>query len=514
LSSMSTVCKTAILTRMREREPLWGSWNIAAFIGAGAHGCVFRLEKETQGHTFVSALKVIPLTRELDRQHRSIESLQASVNKDAEEILLLYRLGNHQNVVTWYDHEIFYYRDASSITADIAVRIEFLQKPLSKLLTQGSMSWEQTVKILIDCLRGLEHVHSKSIIHRDIKPDNIFIAQDGMAKIGDFGVARLVSETTHAETRVGTPLYISPEIMTDPLGQGYDQRVDVYSLGLLAYEMLEGALPFEKACQGNRSCMVRRRLAGETITFHKELPPGLVQAVLGALAHNPDWRYASAREFRDALAKVLASHGAETISPAAGDASPSLAGESDRPAAQAKPSTPAQTGQPPRGAQKQEPPSKRPEHDQDIPAAVRRNYQSGARERAYGAHPDDEKPLLQFFKDVQSRKSKSQLSQERTVIAIFAAIGAGAQFFLQTATPIAPIGFLAIYIALPMAFLFRYRTHVMYLPICFSLSWLTEHFLAVGSVRGALGGPTTAMILVYFICLLLVHAVATFVRER
>ncbi|WP_144304706.1 serine/threonine protein kinase, partial [Oceanidesulfovibrio indonesiensis] len=116
---------------------------------------------------------------------------------------------------------------------------------LAEELKKGPIPWRRTIEILSGCLRGLAHIHAKSVIHRDIKPENIFITAEGSAKIGDFGVARRVSETDHAETRVGTPLYIAPEVIKDPFGHGYDFQVDIYSMGMVAYEMLTGKLPFE-----------------------------------------------------------------------------------------------------------------------------------------------------------------------------------------------------------------------------------------------------------------------------
>ncbi len=315
MAKQSLFCKTTVYSLLKKREPLFSGWRIVGFIGAGVSGCVFKMQREDLGETFHAALKVIPLTRKLDKHSRSMDSLQESIGQDAREIIHLYSLGNHQNVVGWYNHEVFHERDQDSLIALVTVMMEYLPTTLSAVLKQGPLPWRRGAEILLDCLKGLEHVHGKRILHRDIKPGNIFITQDGVAKIGDFGVARKLSESAMAETRVGTPLYIAPEVLRDPLGTGYAHQVDIYSLALVGYEMLHGKLPFEDECEGNRSCMVNKRLAGESITLDPTLPLGLTKALLNALAFRPSQRYESAGEFRQALEKVLETDGRETLLP-------------------------------------------------------------------------------------------------------------------------------------------------------------------------------------------------------
>lgn len=315
MAKQSLFCKTTVYQLLKKREPLFSGWKVAGFIGAGVSGCVFKMQRDDLGETFHAALKVIPLTRKLDSENRTMDSLKESIGQDAREIIHLYSLGNHQNVVGWYNHEVFHERDQDSIIALVTVMMEYLPRTLASLIKKGALPWEHSLEILIDCLKGLEHVHGKQILHRDIKPGNIFITKDGVAKIGDFGVARKLSEASFAETRVGTPLYIAPEVLRDPLGTGYAHQVDIYSLALVGYEMLHGSLPFEDLCQGNRTCMVNKRLAGEPIILDPSLPPGVTKALLAALAYRASQRYATAREFRLALQRALETGGRESIPP-------------------------------------------------------------------------------------------------------------------------------------------------------------------------------------------------------
>lgn len=297
------LCKSVILDELRKREPLFGEWRITSFIGAGAFGCVFKLERHDLGQTFVSALKIIPLSQEIDRQNRSLDSLKESLGREAREVLHLYRLSGHTNVVGWHNHQVFLKEEEDAVTAYIAVMMDYLPDSLSKELRNGPLPPKRALDILADCLRGLEHIHAHDIIHRDIKPENIFLAEHGTAKIGDFGIARQISDTTKARTVTGTPMYMAPEVYKDPLGGGYGFAADIYSLALVAYEMFEGHLPFEDDSSTTQS-MVQRRLSGEPFTFSKPVPQSVRNLMAKALAFDARERFATAREFRMALERL------------------------------------------------------------------------------------------------------------------------------------------------------------------------------------------------------------------
>jgi len=315
MSDQSILCRDIILKKLTAQEPLWGGWRIADFIGSGAFGCVFRIERDDLGEHFVAALKVIALTQSLDRRLKTIDSIKESLGREAKEIIHLYRLSGHQNVVSWKNHDIFFESEGNTVSAYVMVMMEHLPDSLAEELKKGPMPWNRAVSILADALAGLEYIHGHGIIHRDIKPENIFIAQDGTAKIGDFGVARKLSETSRARTVTGTPLYMAPEVLKDPMGTGYDHRADIYSLGLVAYEMLEGVLPFEQEMAGDVSYLIEKRLeARDPITFTKNVPPALQAAIKKALAFAPSDRFLTAQEFRSELTRVLAGGGQDAAS--------------------------------------------------------------------------------------------------------------------------------------------------------------------------------------------------------
>ncbi len=298
------LCKNIILDELKAREPLFGRWVVGKFIGAGANGCVFTIEREDLGQKFVAAIKVIPLSAPRDENDPTGETLKQTIGKDAREILHMYNLAGHTNIVGWHNHDIITAEDEDSVHVHIMVMMDYLPNSLAKELKKGPLPWQNAVEILIGCLKGLEHIHAHNIVHRDIKPENIFIAADGTPKIGDFGISRQVSDATQAKTVAGTPLYMAPEVYSDPFGMGYGLKCDIYSLGLVAYEMIEGCLPFEEDSDTTQG-MVKRRFSGEPIEFASVIPAALKKALLRALAYDPDRRFPSVQIFREALERVL-----------------------------------------------------------------------------------------------------------------------------------------------------------------------------------------------------------------
>jgi fused len=132
--------------------------------------------------------------------------------------------------------------DSFETENEIVVVQEFAKGDLYHLLSRGSLGEPRTQKITFDLVAALYYLHSKRILHRDLKPQNILLDKDLNAKLCDFGLARSMTMGTHVLTSIkGTPLYMAPELLE---GKPYDHEADLWSLGCIVYEMLAGEPPF------------------------------------------------------------------------------------------------------------------------------------------------------------------------------------------------------------------------------------------------------------------------------
>ena len=173
------------------------------------------------------------------------------------------------------------------------------------LRDHGRLSWQEAVKILIPIAQALGFAHRQGVIHRDVKPANILLTQDGHPMLTDFGVAKVVEEeATHDLTGsgvgVGTPEYMAPE----QTGRNFDQRVDIYALGIVFYEMVTGRRPYE----GDTPLAVLLKQVGEPLPHPRQFTPGLPEAVgkvlFKALAKKPEDRFQNMDEFAIAMERL------------------------------------------------------------------------------------------------------------------------------------------------------------------------------------------------------------------
>ena len=195
---------------------------------------------------------------------------------------------SHPNIVSVYD--VSTSGDADYIVMELVEGITLKQYMEKK----GVLNWRETLHFSMQIAKALEHAHSKGIVHRDIKPHNVMILKNGTAKVTDFGIARIMSSTnTLTKEALGSVHYISPE---QAKGGRVDNRSDIYSLGVVMYEMMTGQPPYDG---DSPVAIALKHINGGAVmpsVLNPNIPGGLEQIIMKAMAVDPDRRYSSATE--------------------------------------------------------------------------------------------------------------------------------------------------------------------------------------------------------------------------
>jgi serine/threonine protein kinase/Tfp pilus assembly protein PilF len=257
-------------------------YKIIEKLGEGGMGVVYKAQ-DLKLDRFV-ALKFLPphIGADEEEKKRFIHEAKAASKLD------------HNNICTV--HEIDETEDKQMFISMACYEGETLKKRIEK----GPLKLEEALDIAIQVSEGLNKAHGKGIIHRDIKPANIFLTSDGVAKILDFGLAKLAGRTklTKTRTTLGTVAYMSPE---QTRSEEIDHRTDIWSLGVVLYEMITGQLPFK----GDYEQAVVYSILNETpqplTSLKKELPHEMERIVNKCLDKDPDKRYQKASEIIDDL---------------------------------------------------------------------------------------------------------------------------------------------------------------------------------------------------------------------
>ncbi len=204
----------------------------------------------------------------------------------------------HPNIVSIYDvgnEDNLYY-----------IVMELIQGKTLKdiIMEDGVLSWKWSVNIAIQIASALETAHRNNIIHRDIKPHNIIITEDGMAKVTDFGIAKAVSNSTITAfgTTIGSVHYFSPE---HARGGYTDAKSDIYSLGIVMYEMLTGKVPFDADTPVSVALKQVQEEPVEPIKYNENIPIGVNRIILKAMQKDPNTRYQNATEMLQDLSMAL-----------------------------------------------------------------------------------------------------------------------------------------------------------------------------------------------------------------
>ncbi len=299
----------AVESRLRSREPLAGKYHVGGLIGSGGCGCVFAVDDGGEK----AAVKVLPMWADHDGSETSVADAKASLAEQSEAVSGFLSSAKGPGLVPVPARFASYAMGKQALVCDLILITPFF--PASLALEQEPMKWVKVSSILAGCLKALEPRHEAGQVHGNLRPENVFLADDGV-KVGDMGLARTMFDVCKLKEFPADFRYCAPEAFIDPLMMGGDPRADVYSLGLLAFRLIEGALPFERESQGDQAVYVKRRLAGEPVIFEKEMPLEAEMVLGQAMALDPNKRFSGAGEFIKALGPVASYKGKMPRSPA------------------------------------------------------------------------------------------------------------------------------------------------------------------------------------------------------
>lgn len=286
----------------------WPEWKIEGLLGRGGFGDVYRIRREEYGNISLAALKVVRIPsdeseiQELEANGISVGSYYKGMISDLlKEISLMESLKAATNVVTIDDYKIIEKKD--SVGWVLFIRMELLTN-LNVYRKSHVMSVKEVFKLGFDICSALEACQKKGIVHRDIKPSNILVSEFGDFKLGDFGISRNLTHTMSGLSRKGTELYMAPEVYR---GNKYNATVDIYSLGLVLYSLLNhGRLPFfprvpAEVTKNDSMNAFSKRIRGEVFPDPDEGGREIGDVLRKACHIDPKMRYQSAAEFKGAL---------------------------------------------------------------------------------------------------------------------------------------------------------------------------------------------------------------------
>ncbi len=266
-------------------------YKILSRIGGGGMGEVYRaLDLELQRDVAIKCVRP---------ELADLEEVTTRFRNEARTLAKL----SHPNIATVY--RFFTSDERLFLVMEYIDGIQFSGKSRDG----RQLAYRDAVSMIRDALHGLGYAHEQGVVHRDIKPGNLMLDQRGMVKVLDFGIAHLIGGTrmTRAGSMVGTPAYMAPEQI---LGKQVDQRTDLYSLGIVLYELLSGQLPYQGDSEFEllRSHLEKQPPHLREVT-NLEIPLKLQETVERALHKEKEERFQSAVEFDAALADVVESEG-------------------------------------------------------------------------------------------------------------------------------------------------------------------------------------------------------------
>lgn len=299
---------TMLLDGGAVEKPMLGRYQVEKELGKGAMGVVYLGKDPKIGR--VVAIKTMALSQEFEGEE--LDDARERFFREAETAGRL----QHQNIVTIFDageeHDLAY------------IAMEFLKgKDLADVTKDGSLlPIPKVLSIVARVAEALAYAHKQNVVHRDIKPANIMYEIDSdTVKVTDFGIARITdSSKTKTGLVLGTPSFMSPEQIA---GKKVDGRSDLYSLGVMLFQMLAGVLPFRGDSMAELMYKIANEEAPDIRIIRKELSPRLAEVVAHSLAKQPESRYQDGDRFAADLRDVMAGLGGDA--PASSYAAPAVA---------------------------------------------------------------------------------------------------------------------------------------------------------------------------------------------
>ena len=258
-------------------KKLDGRYELIELIGVGGMADIYKAKDLTEDR--IVAVKI------LKNEFAASEDFLRRFRNESKAIALL----SHPNIVKIFDvgftekiqYIVMEYIDGITLT-------EYIER-------QGVLKWRDAVHFTVQILRALQHAHDRGIVHRDIKSQNVMLLSDGTIKVMDFGIARFNRETdkTMSEKAIGSVHYISPE---QARGEVTDEKSDIYSVGVMLYEMLTGKKPFDGDNPVSIALKHMQATPKRMTEINPSIPEGLEEITMKAMQKEPSKRYQTAGE--------------------------------------------------------------------------------------------------------------------------------------------------------------------------------------------------------------------------
>ena len=293
---------------------VWPEWELIEKIGEGSFGKVYKAKRTERGRSFYSAIKIISIPAskgeldsvrsEMNNEQSTREYFRNLVEDCIQEIYTMEHFCGNSHVVSFEDFKVVEYLD--EIGWDISIRMEYLTSFMD-YCTGKELTEKEVIKLGCDLAMALIYCRKLNIIHRDVKPENIFVSRFGDFKLGDFGIAREQAHTMSNMSKKGTYSYMAPEIYK---GEKYDSSIDIYSLGIVLYKLMnQNRLPFlsldkQLITYRDKETALARRMAGEKMPVPVNASAAFSYIILKACAYEPGKRYRKPEDMLRDLEKL------------------------------------------------------------------------------------------------------------------------------------------------------------------------------------------------------------------